>query len=110
MRVPYIALLFCSKLRLANQHLESRKRQGLSVESATNATGIELVQCAEAHCRAFLVRSAYEMTKDINKTLSKELCAVLHQLIELYAYDTCMKSIGDLMRVSAIILNLTAFE
>lgn len=40
------------------------------------------------------------MTKGINKTLSKELTAVLNQLIELYAYDTCMKSIGDLLRVS----------
>lgn len=94
---------FCSKLRLAHQHLESRKKQGISIENATNATGIELVQCAEAHCRAFLVRSAHEMTSDINKTWSKELCAVLHNLIELYAYDTCMKSIGDLLRVSTAI-------
>lgn len=94
---------FYSKLRLAHQHLESRKQQGLSLEHATNASGIELVQCAEAHCRAFLVRSAHEMTKGVNKTLSKELTAVLHQLIELYAYDTCMKSLGDLLRVSTTI-------
>lgn len=94
-------ILISSKLRLAHQHLEKRKQQGLSIEHATNATGIELVQCAEAHCRAFLVRGAHEMTKGINKTLSKGLAAVLHELIALYSYDTCMKSIGDLLRVSS---------
>lgn len=100
---PHLRILNSSKLRLAYQHLEKRKKQGLSIEHATNATGIELVQCAEAHCRAFLVRGAYEMTKGINKTLSKELAAVLHELIALYSYDTCMKSIGDLLRVSSTI-------
>lgn len=71
----------------------------MSNEHAANATAIELVQCAEAHCRAFLVSSAYEMTKDIHKKLSPELTKIIHQLIELYAIDTCMKCIGDLLRV-----------
>lgn len=100
--INFISLfLKTSKLRLAHQHLEQRKKQGLSTEIASNQTAIELVQCAEAHCRAFLVRSAYESTKDISKTLSSELCKVLYQLIELYAVDTCLKSIGDLLRVSS---------
>lgn len=85
---------------MAYQHLERRKKRGMSNENATNATSIELVQCAEAHCRAFLVRSAYECTKDLAKTHSPELTAVIHQLAELYAVDTCMKMIGDLLRVS----------
>lgn len=90
-----------SKLRLAHQHVEERKEKGQSNENAANATAIELVQCAEAHCRSFLVRSAYEMTKDIGKTLSPELAAVIHQLVELYAIDTCLKATGDLLRVCA---------
>lgn len=88
-----------SKLRLAHQHVEERKKMGQSYENAANATAIELVQCAEAHCRSFLVRSAYEMTKDIDENLSPELSAVIHQLVELYAVDTCLKSTGDLLRV-----------
>lgn len=88
-----------SKLRLAHQHVEERKKKGLSNEHAANSTAIELVQCAESHCRAFLVSSAYEMTKDVDKKLSPELAKVIHQLIELYAIDTCMKFLGDLLRV-----------
>lgn len=80
--------------------MEERKKQGMSNENAANATAIELVQCAESHCRAFLVSSAYETTRDIDKKLSPELAAVIHQLIELYAIDTCLKSMGDLLRVS----------
>lgn len=92
-------LITNSKLRLAYQHVEQRKKNGQSYENAANATAIELVQCAESHCRAFLVSSAYEMTKNIDKKLSKELSAVIHQLVELYAIDTCLKSLGDLIRV-----------
>lgn len=90
---------FFSKVRLAYQHIEERKKRGMTNEHAANATAIELVQCAESHCRAFLVSSAFEMTKDINKKLSPELSKVIHQLIELYAIDTCMKCPGDLLRV-----------
>lgn len=90
---------FDSKLRLAHQHLEERKKKGLTYEHAANATSIELVQCAESHCRSFLVSSAYEMTKDIDKKLSPGLSKVIHQLVELYAIDTCLKSLADLLRV-----------
>lgn len=88
-----------SKLRLAYQHIEERKKKGLTYEHAANATAIELVQCAESHCRAFLVSSAFEMTKDIDKKLSPQLAKVIHELIELYAIDTCMKLLADLIRV-----------
>lgn len=88
-----------SKLRLAHAHLEQRKKKGYTYEHAANATSIELVQCAESHCRAFLVSSAYEMTKDLDKKLSPQLTKVIQQLIELYAIDTCLKSLADLVRV-----------
>lgn len=94
-----------SKLRLAHQHLEERKRNGQTYEHAANATAIELVQAAESHCRAFLVSSAYEMTKDISLKLSPELSNVIQQLIELYAIDTCMKLLADLLRVCYYSLN-----
>lgn len=63
-------------------------------------SSIELAQSADAHCRAFLVQTAYEMTTNLGSTVSSALATVLHQLIELYAVDTCMKAIGDLIRVS----------
>lgn len=79
--------------------MEQRKKNGQSYEHAANATGIELTQCAEIHSRAFLVSSAYEMTKDITKKLSPELSKVVLQLVELYAVDTCIKLVADLVRV-----------
>lgn len=65
-------------------------------------SSIELAQSADAHCRAFLVQTAYEMTKDLGSTASASLVTVIHQFIELYAVDTCMKAIGDLIRVSFV--------
>lgn len=88
-------------MRLAYEHIEQHKKRGLSNEDAVNRTSIELVQCAEAHCRAFLVQSAYETTKNIDKTLSPQLSAVIKQLVELYAIDTCLRLLGDLLRVSS---------
>lgn len=89
-----------SKIRLAYEHVENRKKLGYSHEDATNMSSIELAQSAEAHCRAFLVQTGYEMTSNLGLTVSTALATVLHQFIELYAVDTCMKSIGDLIRVS----------
>lgn len=91
-----------SKLRLAHQHLEQRKKSGKTYENAANATAIELVQCAESHCRTFLVSSAYEMTRDINKKLSSELSKAIQKLIELYAIETCLRSLADLLRVCVL--------
>ena len=66
-------------------------------------TSIELAQAAEAHCRAFLVHSAYEMTKNVGQNTSSALATVIQQLIELYAIETCLKSVGDLLRVRSVL-------
>jgi len=100
--IEAIQAVSASKIRLAHQHLEQRKKNGQSYEHAANATGIELTQCAEVHCRSFLLSSAYEMTKDINKKVSPELAKVILQLVELYAVDTCTKLIADLVRFTTI--------
>ena len=62
-------------------------------------TSIELVQASEAHCRAFIVHSSYEMIKIIQQNTTIELATVLQQLIELYATEACLKAAGDLIRV-----------
>lgn len=88
-----------SKIRVAYEHVENRKKLGHSHEDATNLSSIELAQSADAHCRAFIVQIAYELTQNLESTVSTSLATVLRQLIELYAVETCMKSIGDLFRV-----------
>lgn len=93
-----------SKLRLAHKHVEERMKGGRSYGKATNETAIELVQCAEAHCRSVLVQSAYEMVEDTNSKCAPELAIVIEQLVEIYAIDTCLKSIGDILRASAYCL------
>lgn len=99
-----ISFALYSKLRLAHKHVEERMKGGLSYGKATNETAIELVQCAEAHCRSFLVQSAYQMIKDTNSKCAPELALVIQQLVEIYAIDTCLKSIGDILRVSGYCL------
>lgn len=86
-------------MRLAFEHIENRKNLGYGPEDAANATSIELVEAAEAHCRAFLVQSSYEMTKNLGQTNSTALTTVIHLLLELYAIETCTRSLSDLLRV-----------
>ncbi|XP_037035975.1 probable peroxisomal acyl-coenzyme A oxidase 1 [Bradysia coprophila] len=97
-----LQLVAANKIRLAYEHVENRKKLGHSHEDATNFSSIELAQSADAHCRAFIVQTAYEMTKNLESTVSTALATVLRQLIELYAVETCMKSIGDLIRFAGL--------
>lgn len=95
---------------MAHLHLEDRKKKGQSYEHAANATGIELAQCAEIHCRAFLVSSSIHMTKEVYTKLSPELSKVVLQLVELYAVNTCIKLIADLLRVCIFFFNIEATQ
>lgn len=93
--------LHCRKLRLANEHIEQRKRAGRTPEEAVNLTSIELARTADAHCRAFLVQSGYEMIEKSCTSAPPELARALRDIYELYAYDEAMKAVGDLLRVSS---------
>lgn len=84
---------------MAYEHIENRKNLGYGHEEAANQTSIELSHAAEAHCRAFLVQSSYEMTKNLGQTVSTSLATSIQLLIELYAIETCTKSLSDLLRV-----------
>lgn len=98
------------KLRLASDHIEQRKRAGRTPEEAVNLTSIELARTADAHCRAFLVQSGYEMIEKSCATVSPELARALRDIYELYAYDEAMKMVGDLLRVSRERFRLTATD
>ncbi|XP_065085923.1 probable peroxisomal acyl-coenzyme A oxidase 1 [Ochlerotatus camptorhynchus] len=90
------------KLRLASDHIEQRKRTGRTPEEAVNLTSIELARTADAHCRAFLVQSGYEMIEKSCATIPPELARALRDIYELYAYDEAMKVVGDLLRFTTI--------
>lgn len=95
-----VFVFFFSKVRLAFDHMEKRKAEGMVHEDAVNHTSIEMAQASEAHCRAFLVQSSYEMTKNIGETVSAAFAQTLHNLIELYALETVNKSLSGLLRAS----------
>lgn len=89
------------KIRLAAENMDRRIRSGVSQEDAWNQTSIELAQCAEAHCRAFIVKRFVEAVKEIN-SVSKELHAVLLQLCELYAIYWVLQRLGAFLRFSCL--------
>lgn len=87
------------KLRLAFEHIEQRKKGGYTHEEAVNLTALELTQTADAHCRAFLVQSAYEMIEKLCQTATAPFAKVMRSICELYAYNEAIESIGSLVRV-----------
>ncbi|KAK0180414.1 hypothetical protein PV327_006058 [Microctonus hyperodae] len=89
------------KIRLATENIDKRIRAGENSEDAWNHTSIELIQAAEAHCRAFLVLRFVEWVKSLT-TVSKELHQVLEQLCELYAVYWVLQRVGDFLRFSCM--------
>lgn len=85
------------KVELAHKHLEGRKRMN-SVEVATSQSGIELTSAAEIHCQAFLLLSAIEMAKKSVK-ISRKLKEIICDVLELYAVDIAIRSLGSLLQV-----------
>lgn len=96
----YKYLLFSySKIRLATENMDSRIQKGISSEDAWNQTSIELAQCADAHCRAFIVERFVEAVTQIT-SVSNPLRQVLSQLCELYAIYNVLQRRGDFLQVS----------
>lgn len=89
------------KVELAWTHMNERIKKGLAAEDAWNYTSIELAACAEAHCRAFVIRTFYSEIMRVKDTVSEPLRIVLLQLLDLYGVTTALKSLGDLLRFSA---------
>ena len=87
------------KIRLATENMDSRIQKGISSEDAWNQTSIELAQCADAHCRAFIVQQFVEAVSQIT-SVSKQLCQVLSQLRELYAIHSVLQRRGDFLQFS----------
>ncbi|KAK5639615.1 hypothetical protein RI129_012107 [Pyrocoelia pectoralis] len=88
------------KIELTWNHMNERIKKGVSVEDAWNHTSIELVACAEAHCRAFVVSRYCSEIMRLKDTVSESLRIVLVQLLHLYGVSTAIKCLGDLLRFS----------
>ncbi|KAK9505625.1 hypothetical protein O3M35_009632 [Rhynocoris fuscipes] len=68
---------------------------GMQQEHVWNHCSNMLVQCAEAHCRAFIVERFYEEAKTVN--VSPALRRVLMQLCELYSVYHLLKKLGHFL-------------
>nr|XP_003708557.1 PREDICTED: probable peroxisomal acyl-coenzyme A oxidase 1 [Megachile rotundata]XP_012153467.1 PREDICTED: probable peroxisomal acyl-coenzyme A oxidase 1 [Megachile rotundata]XP_012153468.1 PREDICTED: probable peroxisomal acyl-coenzyme A oxidase 1 [Megachile rotundata] len=88
------------KIRSAAENIHLRISKGVHLEDAWNQTGIELAQCADAYCRAFVVEKFIE---GVQKTVvSKKLHLVLSQLCELYAVYWILQKRGDFLQFSSL--------
>ncbi|KAF4532170.1 hypothetical protein B566_EDAN002232 [Ephemera danica] len=77
--------------------LKQREASGLQAEDAWNCVSVQLVEAAEAHCRAFIVERYVEAIRTGMKELSPELQAVMQQLCELYCVFWVLLKTGDFL-------------
>lgn len=98
--ISAIKLVAARKVELAAQHLDDRVKKGKAPEDAWNETSVELVSAADSHGRAFILQTLSNTIESI-KNLSPQLKTVLVQLHELYAVNTALRCIGDLLRFTS---------
>lgn len=102
--VPWIIAsmqrIAAGKIETAHRHMNDKIKRGVNSEDAWNETSIELVAASEAHCKAFIVETYYNSVQQIVPSVSQQLGKALTELCELYAVNTLLKNIGDLLRVS----------
>ncbi|XP_030369022.1 probable peroxisomal acyl-coenzyme A oxidase 1 [Scaptodrosophila lebanonensis] len=97
--VDAMKFVAANKTRLAYKSLTNRLEKGETEEEAANHTGIELIQAAELHGRAFVFGSfVSEVTGAKSKTRSASLNAVLELLLELYLIHVTLKQMSDILR------------
>lgn len=89
-------------LASAFKHLEERKKT-YSPEVASSQTGIELARAAELHCQVFLLNSTITSVKKSTKYFSKALGLLFQDILQLYAYDLALRSLGSLLQVCYLI-------
>lgn len=72
----------------------------MAYEDAWNSTSIELVGLAELHGRVIIVETFRISVEKCRNQVSRELFAVLEQLLQLYAVNTALRCCGDLLKVN----------
>ncbi|XP_014241830.1 probable peroxisomal acyl-coenzyme A oxidase 1 [Cimex lectularius] len=73
---------------------------GVQQEDAWNNYSISLVQCAQAHCRLFMIEKFFASVKEAN--VSPHLRTVLMQLCELYGVYFLLNNLGFFLMYSSV--------
>ncbi|BES92692.1 unnamed protein product [Nesidiocoris tenuis] len=83
-----------------SEKVEQLVAAGTIPELAANQYSIQLAQCAEAHCRLFLVEKFWETVK--NSKVSQPLKKMLTHLFHLYAVYYLLKQLGLFLMYSNV--------
>jgi acyl-CoA oxidase len=83
--------------------LQRATASGLASELAWNSVTVQLVEAAEAHCRAFMVERYVEALQTRMSHLSPELRTVMRQLCELYCVFWVLRCSGDFLQVRNVL-------
>lgn len=87
-------------IRECSNNIDRSIRNGAEPEIAWNENSNLLVQCAEFHCRAFMVRTFLSTVHDTDCTFGAK--SVLTQLCELYAVCYLLKNLGYFLMYSSV--------
>ncbi|KAF4526156.1 hypothetical protein B566_EDAN008192 [Ephemera danica] len=100
-----------AKVEQCGELLQRGTASGLAPEIAWNSVSVQLVEAAEAHCRAFLVERYVEALHTRMIELSPELRAVMQQLCKLYCVYWTLRKRGDFLQHTSMNINdVTALE
>ncbi|KAF4520518.1 hypothetical protein B566_EDAN004799 [Ephemera danica] len=91
-----------AKVGRCGELLQRGTASGLAPEMAWNAASVQLVEAAEAHCRAFLVERYVEALRTRMSGLSPELRAVMQQLCQLYCVFWTLRKRGDFLQYTSM--------
>ncbi|KAJ0182749.1 hypothetical protein K1T71_002118 [Dendrolimus kikuchii] len=100
----YTVLLLQTARKLSTCVASIRRRvdSGMSFEDAWEHSGVQLVQAAEAHCRAVICEIYYKEIVRLTASSSPNVKIVLNQLTSLYLMHWALERTGDLLRYSSV--------
>jgi len=79
--------------------LDRGTKSGLRPEESWNKASVQLVDAADAHCRAFITDCYLETVRTGMNELSQPLREVMSQLCDLYCVYWALKKSGDFLQV-----------
>ncbi len=85
------------RIQSAWKSIEEKKKT-LSVEQATNQSGIELIKSSRLYCNAFLLKIAIQELGQTIRNVSPALGEVFKNILELYAVDLILSSLNDVLQ------------
>ncbi|CAH0724580.1 unnamed protein product, partial [Brenthis ino] len=90
------------KTTLCVKNIRDRMKSGKDYEDAWLLTTVQLVNAAEAHCRAVLLLTYWNEIQRLTETCSENVKTVMNHLVMLYLVYWALERTGDLLRYSSI--------